>query len=297
MSVLRSFLVVVIIGVVIAGLIGYRTATENSYRAEEAVEQSFTTEGTPQVVVETFNGTVEVRTSTDESIEARVTKWATGSSQEAAEDSLDEIEVSMRREGDTIRIVARRIETPWNLGNRSASVLVQVPAGATLDLRTSNGAVDVIGPTGKVIAKTSNGRIQIKGSRGDLQLHTQNGKIAVEGGRHRVEAKTSNGAIELKDHQGSVIAQTSNGSIRCEGPLADGAHEFLTSNGSVVLVFPADRQFQVDAKTSNGRITSAFAVKPNGKSVKRQLKGQVGNSPAMQLRVETRNGSIDIRKG
>lgn len=297
MSVFRSFIVVVIIGGVIAGLTGYRSVTENSCRAEESVEKSFTIEGTPRIVVETFNGMVEVRTSTDARIEASVTKRATGSSQEAAEDSLDEIEVSMRQDGDTIRILARRIETPWNLGNRSASVLVQVPAGAILDLRTSHGAIDVVGTTGEIIANSSHGRIQIKGSRGNLTLNTSNGKIAVEGCQGRLEAKTSTGAIEIKDQRGVVSARTSKGSIRCQGPLGAGGNELLTTEGSVVVVLPAGAQFQVEAKTSSGRITSAFSVKTQGKVVKRQLKGQVGNNPTMQLRLETRNGSIDIRKG
>lgn len=296
MSLLRSLAVVVVIGAVVAALVGYRSSIQNRFHAEDVVEKSFRVEDAPRVVVETFNGAVEVSTVPDLSVVASVTRRATGSSQDSADEALDEIEVTMKQEGNTVRISARRPEDFWSAGNRSAAVLVTVPAGAVLDLRTSNGKVVAIGPTGEVTANTSNGEVKVTGSRRGLKLATSNGGIRVEDGRGTVELRTSNGGIHVKAKDAVVSARTSNGAIRCEGTLAPGDHVLHTSNGAVTITLPADSSFHVDARTSNGKITKAFDVSTTGKPHKRRLQGQVGADPKMSLRLETNNGSIDIRK-
>ncbi len=296
MAFLRSLGVVLIIGAVIAALVGYRHATENRFTAEQVLEDSFPTTSPPRLVVETFNGPVEIVTNPEPRVEVRVTKKASGSSQELAEERLDEIEVTMTQVGDTVRIEATQPEQFWNVGNRSISVFVQVPADSVLDLRTRNGGVTVTGPTAEVTAQTSNGRVSVTGCKGEVKLTSSNGGLRVEGGRGTVELKTSNGTIEIKTKDAVVNARTSNGSIRCEGPLAQGDHILHTSNGGITVSLPGSSQFVVDGRTSNGRINSAFNVKASGKQPRRRLQGQVGENPTMTLRLETSNGGIDIKR-
>ena len=297
MSILRSLAVVIVIGVVVAGLAGYRWSVQNRFTAEESLEDTFRTGPAPRVVVETFNGAVEVVTNTEPRVEARVTRRASGASKEVAEEGLDEIDVTMTQDGDTVRIVARRAVHAWGTGNRSAEAFVQVPAGTVLDLRTSNGRIKATGLMGDVSGQTSNGAIDVDGSRGELKLTTSNGPIKVVDARGRVELRTSNGAIDILKARGAVVhARTSNGAVRCEGTLAPGDHLFHTSSGAIVVGLPSDSQFHVDARTSNGRISTAFNVQKTGKPQKRRLQGQVGDDPTLTLKLETSNGSIDIRK-
>jgi hypothetical protein len=269
----------------------------SSDTATEDVEKSFAVGKTPRVVVEMFNGAIDVVSGVEEDkVRAKVTKRGAGASKEEAEDDLVNVEVAMVQDGDTIRVVARRAEGKPNPGNSGASAVVEVPTGAVLDLRSSNGAVNVVGRTGPVTAKSSNGAIKVKGGRGPLQLATSNAAITVEGAGGKLDLNTSNGGITIAARDAEVNAHTSNGGIRFSGTLAEGEHVLHSSNGGLTLTLPEDARFRVDAATSNGRITSAFAVKEKGGQSKTHLRGTVGDDPAASLKLSTSNGGIKIEK-
>lgn len=266
----------------------------NPFKAEKVISKTYATTAPPRVVIDTFNGAIDVTTHPENAVAVRVTKQARGANQEAAEADLENIEVTLNEEGGTIRISARSTGAKIG-GNRGAAVEVQLPAGSTLDLRTTNGKISAVGPTSDVTANNSNGGVEVKGSRGKAHLETTNGSIHLDGGAGRVEARTSNGAIDVHTEKAQVDAHTSNGTIHCTGRLADGAHTFQTSNGKIVLAFPPDARFHIDAQTSNGRITNQFGISGNGKD-KHHLSGSVGESPAASITARTSNGGIEIRQ-
>src|SRR5262249_37212728 len=150
MAFLRPLAVVLVIAAVVAALAGYHYSTENRVTAEQVVKDSFEVKGAPHVVVETFNGAVEIVTTPESRVVAQVTKRASASNQEAAKERLDEIEVTMSQGGDTVRIAASQTAQFWSAGRRSTATFVQVPADSALELRTSNGAIKVTGSTGEV---------------------------------------------------------------------------------------------------------------------------------------------------
>jgi DUF4097 and DUF4098 domain-containing protein YvlB len=247
--------------------------------AEEVVEDTFQTASPPRVVVEMFNGGITVTTGVRSEVQARITKRGYGPTPEEAEEDLDNIDLAMTQENETIRIVARRRQQGSLFPHSSAAAELVVPEGAVLDVRTSNGGVTVQGPTGDVKAQASNGRIQIRESRG--LLHTT----------------TSNGGIEIESDHATVAARTSNGAIRFAGKLrANGKHSFRSSNGSLTLRLDPEAQFTLDAKTSNGRVRTDFPVKTTGKTQRTQLRGTVGAHPTATLELQTSNGGITIER-
>src|ERR1700732_1297605 len=113
----------------------------NPFTAEQEVSDTFKTKATPYIVVDTFNGAIDVTPGEKGIVEARVTKRAGGSTQEEAEQDLEHIEVTMKQEGDKIEIkVGKTDQSMWS--NRGASVDLQVPEGTVLDVRTTNGKVN-----------------------------------------------------------------------------------------------------------------------------------------------------------
>jgi hypothetical protein len=246
----------------------------NSYSAEDVVEETFVVGPAAQVVVETINGPIEVHTGLAGKVTATVTKRGSGSSQEDADADLENIDVQLMKEGETIRIAVRRL---YGHSNGGASVKLYIPPAAILDLHTSNGTIDVNGPTGGVTARSSNGQIHVAGARGEVHAQTSNGRIKIDADPKLVEARTSNGRIEFA------------------GRLGDGGHIFETSNGGIVLNLPADSGFQFEARTSSGRITNKFAANKSDVKRKRQMSGTVGNATGCRLSLRTSNGSIQIQ--
>lgn len=248
------------------------------FTAEEVSTQSFSVDAAPSVVVETFNGGIEFEAGADGNVEVRATRRGSGASQSEAATDLDNVEISMTQEGDTIHIVARRIDNRLDTGNSGASFELTVPAGSSLEVRTSNGHITVDDVVGGVFARTSNGRIEIRDGEG------------------RIDASTSNGEIEIEANDAQVTTSTSNGRIEFTGTLADGNHSFSTSNGAISIVLPANASFNIDAATSNGSVSSDFAVTVSGRLEEDELHGSVGDDPRISIDAHTSNGSIDIRR-
>jgi RNA polymerase sigma factor (sigma-70 family) len=273
---------------------GKIVSEEKRSKAEEVVAKLFTTKQTPRVVVETFNGPIEVTARPQGGVAAKVTKSVQAISEEAAKEDLKNVDVQMTQDGDTVRITAKS-EGQHPTTNRAAAVELQVPPGATLELKTSNGKVAISAPTGDAKVRTSNGQIEVKGTKGNLDLKTSNGAINADGTAGTLALRTSNGRISVKSTQASVTAHTSNGSIHFTGALADGDHSFHTSNGSIDLTLPSNARFRVDAHTTHGKATSQFQIKDGDGTKKTSLKGTVGDNPATTIKLHTTNGNIELR--
>jgi hypothetical protein len=267
----------------------------NPFTADETVTQSFTPDGTPRIVVEMFNGSIDVVTDSANTVKVDVVKRGGGFSQQDAQDDLKNVEVTMTQDGDTIRVVAKRTDQRVDIGNSGASAKLRVPESAILDLHASNGLITSSGPVGDVQAQTSNGPIDVRGARGQLDLVTSNGPVTINGGSGTITAETSNGPIDMTADNATVNARTSNGPIRFSGSLAQGHSQLNTSNGSLVVTLPASAQFAVDADTSNAKITSDFAVTAQDFSDNR-LRGTVGSDPGTTLELRTSNGPIELRQ-
>jgi RNA polymerase sigma factor (sigma-70 family) len=270
------------------------TKPDGRAKAEEVLTKSFTTKKTPKLVVETFNGAIEVTTADKGSVQAKVIKKVQAATEEAAQEELKKVDVQMKQEDDTIQITAK--SDPVQLMTQgAAAVELRVPPGATLDLHTSNGKVTITGPTGDAKVRTSNGKIEVKGGKGKISLKTSNGTITADGAAGELDLRTSNGRIEVKTTKASVTAHTSNGGIHFAGALQDGEHAFHTSNGSISLELPSNASFRIDAHTTHGKATSQFQIKDAVGGKKSHLKGTTGDNPATTIHLHTTNGNIEIR--
>ncbi|HKB06505.1 MAG TPA: sigma-70 family RNA polymerase sigma factor [Gemmataceae bacterium] len=265
-------------------------------KVEEVVSKSFKTGNAPTVTVEVFNGGVTVVADSSGAVDAKLTKQSQATTEELAKEGLKNIEIEMKQDKDNVRIVARRVDDKDRTSQEQVSAEIRVPAGAVLNLKTSNGGVQVAGGTGAIEIDTSNGPIQVKDGKGGLKLTSRNGGIAVTGATGRVELKTSNGPIDLQAENVMATARTSNGQVRFRGSLAAGAHTFTTSNGRIALTLPAEAKFKVDATTSLGGINTDFGVGASARTGHAQLKTTVGEDPKTTITLQTNNGGIEIRK-
>ncbi len=128
------------------------------------------------------------------------------------------------------------------------------------------------------VGATVNGDVQVRDVGGDVRATTVNGDVDV----------TAAGLVE---------AETVNGSVHAAMGRADwtGAMAFKTVNGSITVQVPANLSAVLDASTVNGDIESDFPITVQGRFGPRRLHGTIGDG-GRQLRLETVNGGIEIRK-
>ena len=227
--------------------------------AEEVISKSFTTPILSRMVVDSFDGSIDVKTGANGATKIKVTKASRAADPQEAKDDLQNVIVTVGQEADAIRITARQANKNARF-HRSVAVAVELPAGAAIEVHSDNGTITLDGPTGDVAASCSNGAIRVNGSKGKLTL------------------------------------TSSNGTIGFTGVLPAGDHSFLASNGAISLTLPADAQFRVDAEMNKGKISSDFPVKLTEPRSEIRLCGSVGERPAASIKLRLSNGSIELRR-
>lgn len=141
----------------------------------------------------------------------------------------------------------------------SVDYTVEGPMGLGIGGNTANGAIELTG-VGEVDVRTSNGRIELQDVSGSVDAETSNGRvIGRELNGDGVRVRTSNGSIKLELGEAQdVEARTSNGGIELAVP-PDGTYRVTaeTSGGSedIGVADDPDGEFELELRTSNGSIT------------------------------------------
>ena len=151
----------------------------------------------------------------------------------------------------------------WRNRDNDTSVefTVKIPAGVRLGVSTVNGGVTVNGATSEVRASTVNGRVSAQSSGGP------------------VNASTVNGDIDVRMRE-----------------LGTGDLEYSTVNGSIEIEVPANLDADVDMRTVNGSLSADFPITLQGRVNPRRIRATIGKG-GRRLRLETVNGSVELRKG
>jgi hypothetical protein len=214
----------------------------------EIRETSYPVGGAPTLQVEASNGYINVVSGADGTIAVK-----------AIIREPDDVDYEVTQIGDTISITAdEKSDGLFNFGSSAgASIEIIAPSNTVLDLKSSNGRVEVRG------------------------IH-QSGSL-----------KTSNGRIIAVDVIGEYQLDTSNGSIEFDGELtAGGNSDFDTSNGNITIKLRGTPSVTLDASTSNGSVNSDMAITTESFG-DNHIKGKIGDGAA-ELRVRTSNGSIRV---
>jgi DUF4097 and DUF4098 domain-containing protein YvlB len=264
-----------------------------------------------RLLVETFNGSVEISGWDQETVDISGAKY--GPTQEAA----DTLKVAIDNSPDSVSIrVTRPSERRGNMGAR---FVIKIPRKAYVDrvftsngairtqdgsgparLRTSNGEIRVQALRGGLDAQTSNSSVELVDIDGDAKVHTSNGHIRTEGLRGALDASTSNSSIHARLEKvpagRPVRLETTNSSVELSLP-PDFANDIRvnTSNSGITLHLPGEVNARLSAATSNASISSDFEMRMRGEIAKHHIEGSIGNGGPL-IDLSTSNGQIRILK-
>lgn len=131
-----------------------------------------------------------------------------------------------------------------------------------------------------------------------VDVGTVNGAVNVDGATSEVDAATVNGDLEVATTGGRVNATNVNGSVRARlGKIDnDGDMNFTTVNGSVIVEFGGDFGGDVDLETVNGSLNTNFEMTVSGRLDPKHLRAHIGKPGGPRLKLETVNGSVELRK-
>src|SRR4051794_30053378 len=201
-----------------------------SHRVIKTDHRTFAITGHTELVVNTFNGNVNITAIGLGTADVSVTPHGTGLSDADAQAALNAISVAVDQSGTTLTITATPVGDSPVGSSRGADVDVQIPADTAASVTSSNGQVQVINLNGPTTIRTSNGAATTRGGT-SLDVETSNGSIELSEPSGTVSLRTSNAGIDVLDARNAIAAlSTSNGPITFSGRLAAGPQTFTTSN-------------------------------------------------------------------
>lgn len=202
---------------------------------------------------------------------------------------------------------------------------INVPRGATVEIKTRSGDIEVsqvavarINNTSGDIslsnvakgveAQTISGDISLSDSGGRIILNTVGGDVEASNIRTTeasddFKAHSTSGDISLDDvAQARLSANTTSGMITMTGRLAQrGNYDLNTFSGDVVLNIPSNSSFKLNARAQQGTINTDFAIKSSNDEDSqnllegRRLTGTVGSGDAT-VTINTFNGTVRLQK-
>jgi len=269
-------------------------------REQETGHEDYNANLFNKVEIETDNGEiVAIATSdtTDTMIDVTLVRWATGWTDMAARDHMQEIDVHVSQ--DTADSVLRiYVEIPTNISySAGCDVELRLPESLYVDLVTSNGQIDVDGHQAGMYLRTSNGKVEASNTSGNAEITTSNGEIELNNTLGDFDLNTSNGKITVYNHVGNIDAETSNGEVNADVvmPVEAGICRFESSNGRMTVSVPDSVYASIHLKTSNGDVDINGLNVDIDQMEDDEFKGSMGEGENMgEIYLKSSNGDVTL---
>ena len=272
--------------------------------------KTFTVSGQPELVLDTFDGSIEVHSWDRNEIEVEVEKRA------MEQALLDEIKIDAQQTGDKITVKvtgpSRADRHGVTIGvhvSPTARMRVAVPRSVNLNAHSSDGSIRAEAIEGRIVLNTTDGSVTATRLGGDIQIRSGDGSIRLEKVTGKLDLETDDGSIGIEAAPSVLRARTGDGSIRAsidpDTVMAEN-WDLATSDGSVVVTLPGIFNAELDAETSDGTVTSDHPSLSDARDDRRDdedrrerrerrrvLRSRMGDG-GKTFRIRTGDGSIRI---
>ena len=272
--------------------------------------KTFKVSGQPNVILDTFDGAIELHSWDRPEVEVEIEK-------RAMEQSLiDEIKIVTEQKGDTVTVKVtgpdRRDYRGITVGvhiSPTARLRVAVPRRSNIQANTSDGTIRGEAIEGKLVLTTSDGSVTGTRLGGSIHVRSGDGSIRLDNVTGALDLETTDGVITVEGKPAIVKARTGDGSIRTtiepDTAMSDN-WDLTTSDGTITLVLPGSFNAELDAETSDGVVRATHPLleseprdEPRGEGERRErrrmLRSKMGEGGKL-LRIRTGDGSIRIER-
>lgn len=147
---------------------------------------------------------------------------------------------------------------------------------------------------GEIYLSSTSGKLMLGELAADqIRIETTQGAVVCEKIEGEVAYTSTSGNAEFLSASGSGTFRANNsGALSVNYDEVTGDLAFFNKNDDVQVSLPEDLEFEFEAITKNGRIDTDFQgnISVNGDLTS----GTVGSSPTVTVKVETKNGNIEV---
>ena len=274
--------------------------------------KTFKVSGQAELVLNTFDGAIELHSWDKNEIEVEVEKRAMDQS------LLDEIKVDAQQQGDTITITvtgpARTEHHGVTLGvniSPTARLRVAVPRSININATSGDGSIRAEAINGHIVLNTTDGSVTGTRIGGDIQIRSGDGSIRLDHATGKLDLETTDGSIGLEAQPTVLRVRTGDGSIRAtiqpDSKMTDN-WDLTTSDGNVTVTLPGLFNAEFDAETSDGTVRSNHPLlgddrpaqgegddREERRERRKSLKSKMGDG-GKTFRIRTGDGTIRLER-
>ncbi|MEJ2239703.1 MAG: DUF4097 family beta strand repeat-containing protein [Gemmatimonadales bacterium] len=271
--------------------------SEVEQRVQELMlDRSFDVGTGAALKVDVSDGDVEVRSGATGSASVKV--YVQARDGEWGREVFERMQFDVGKDGDGVAVRARDAQVrdyEWR-DRRGVGVKVEItiPEDFKIDIRTSDGDVDIGRINGPVEVRTSDGDIGLGMVRGpEISVETSDGDVIAESlEAESISLQTSDGDIDVGIRGTTTRISTSDGDIRLR-LLAPGAVSLRTGDGDITVY--TDRSLPADLELHADDVYLESEIQIEGRIGDRGARGKLnGGGPLLVAR--TGDGTISIRE-
>lgn len=181
----------------------------------------------------------------------------------------DADQVDVRQDGDQITVVGPRQRGGFLLGDGNRlDVLVELPTGSELAVKTGSADITVTGTVGTAQLKSGSGDVEVDTADGPLLVETGSGDIRVEEAHAELRAKSGSGDVLVVDAAATLMVSTGSGDVQLwttrapavvktgsgDVKVGDAGTDVTMTTGSGDLVVSTARRGRLTAKGASGDV-------------------------------------------
>ena len=184
--------------------------------------------------------------------------------------------------------------------DQTADYTLDVPAGASLEIRNPQGKARVVGMQADAAIDSVGGNIVVSDYTGHLSVRSVGGDIEITHPSGQVDAYTITGNLRFVSPSTTRLrGSTTSGNILFEGDFMDRGDYFLSAySGNVDVVCPASASYELSAITKRGKVINTLPIKTRRQSASpadsNSLLG-THNTGKATVELKTYSGTIRIR--
>ena len=163
---------------------------------------------------------------------------------------------------EKIRFDTHVLDSTLPVNEQGADYSLDVPTGASLEIRNSQGKIFVQGMQADASVQSVGADISIRDYSGRLMVHSVAGDIEVIRPAGNVEAYSITGNLRFVSPSTTRLhGSTTSGSITYQGDFADrGDYIFSTYNGDLDIICPSAASYELSAKTLKGKLFNTMPM-------------------------------------
>jgi len=215
----------------------------------------------------------------------------------------DKVEVDKLQNGNRVQIASHLLQGA-DQQNGQVDYEVQIPADATLNLRSSTGPLSAERLQGDLTLEGTDAVVNVRSvNNGHVHVRTMRGPITLTDVRNgHVEIASISGDVHLKSVTGPLVqANSGSGKIFYDGDFGSGGdYKFTTHTGDIEALAPADVSADFSAHSVLGRVQNDFPLQPKEHSrfsfeAGRSFFGTVGKA-ASEVVLRSFSGKIRLKQ-